>query len=176
MNFKNKKGVTLIELIIAMALSIMLIIPVMIIFITANTTLFSSGKLSTAQTIANLASDKIKRELSFASNAVITNTITLQSDKYYIFVQGGMLYKKSGSTNTDEEIINQSMLNTEGLAIQINFNSPGGKIINAEISILEISTNNIIYKLNKSIFFQNMPDGVTIANSTGSIAEYSKPS
>lgn len=149
---RRKKGVTLIELIVALAILGIVIIGVSSFIMFSNKTFNISEKQSDAQFNVRFASESITKELRVADTIeILDNTpAEFESDKKYIYVEGNSIklfmggYKKiilKGSSNFTP-------------TLTFKKKSGNGKVLNFTIDGLE---ENQKFKIDSDILILNMP-------------------
>jgi prepilin-type N-terminal cleavage/methylation domain-containing protein len=177
----NKKGTTLIELIIALAIMTLLFAPIISIIITVNRTFYTTGKLSIAQSYTNMAISIIKRELSSANTINLIDSVGTTSEKKYLYVNNGIIYIRTiGNTPQDKDVLRKPDLDGENMSCSLVFTSSGAKAINVDISINDKTTNDVIFKTSTIVYLQNTPYGLLVPPTAGqdiiaSVAEYTFP-
>lgn len=182
MKFKNKKGTTLIELIIALAIMTLLFVPIISILISVNKTFYTTGKLSIAQSYTNMAISIIKRELSSANTISLIDSVGTASGKKYLYVSSGIIYIRTiGNNPQDKDVLRKPDLDGENMSCSLVFTSSGDKAINVAISINDKTTNEVIFKTSTIVYLQNTPYGLLVPPTAGqnivaSVAEYTQPS
>ena len=173
----GKRGFTLIELIVAIAISSIIIIPITAMLVALNTSFSNSERLSTAQTYTNMAMDIVKRELSAATSASLSNDLNTTIGKKYLYTSGGIIYLRTVTdTATDErQILRKPDLNNLHMKCNLSFESNGGKAVSVTVTILDKTSEAVIFKLSSNVYMQNTPYGITVAVSPGSVVEYKLP-
>ncbi len=102
-NMKNQKGVTFIQILIAIVLLSIMVIPVASVFFTSNRNVEKSGALLDATVIIQSVIDTIKTDRFIFDNK--GKTIDFPNEKYPdITIEKGFLekYKASGKINIEE--------------------------------------------------------------------------
>jgi prepilin-type N-terminal cleavage/methylation domain-containing protein len=172
----GKHGFTLIELIVAIAISSIIIIPITTMLVALNTTFSASERLSTAQAYSNMAMVIVTRELSTATSSSLSNVLTSTIGKKYLYTIDGIIYLRTVTDTIDErQILRKPDLNNLNMKCNLSFESNGGKSVSVTITILDKTSGSIIFKLSSIVFMQNTPYGITVAVSPGSVVEYSVP-
>lgn len=181
MKVNNKRGTTLIELIIALAIMTLLFVPLITMLITVNKTFFSTGKLSIAQAYTNFAVSAIKKELSSANTISLIDSVGTANGKKYLFINTGVIYIRTiGNTPQDKDILRKPDLDGENMSCSLVFTSSGDKAVNISITIKDKTTNDIIFKTSTIVYLQNTPYGLLVPPTAGqnivaSVAEYTVP-
>ncbi len=173
MKNKKKRGFTIAELIVAIAIVAIIGIPIFTVFLTSFNSFNLTSRASTAQSYASIALNYIINEISYAEYTTILTDYSPESGYNYIYVNNGVIYCDKDSVIS--EILREDMLDKENMTSAISFSSNGGKIIIVEIFIRDKTTNEAIFEIDKEIFVQNIPPGMTIGFSPGTVVEYTMP-
>lgn len=183
----KKQGVTLIELIVAIAISSIIIVPITSLLISISTIYKASERLSTAQAYSNLAMDVVKRELSTAisgnvssdTSDIVLNPQNPKSKKRLYTNSDGVIILNTKTTisNTNIQVLKKPDLDGLNMKCNLTFQTDNNKSVTVNVIILDKATNTVIYKLTSIVFSQNTPNGFAFPPSKfGTVVIYEYPS
>lgn len=165
---RRNKGVTLIELIVALAILGIVIIGISSFIIFNNKTFNISEKQSDAQFNVRSASESITKELRVADTIEILDSTPaeFESDKKYIYVEGNSIKLFMGGCK--KKILNGSSNFTPTLTFKKK--SENGKVLNFTIDGLE---GNQKFTIDSDILILNMPaPNSVLGKGSGSVVAF----
>jgi len=111
----SKKGMTLVEIVVVMALLAIILTAAAVIFIPALKSTNQTNEIASARAVADTTIDYIKDQVIYADPVEVTGSAGSEADIYYLYIdENGHLVKKSGGTAT--EVFNQGFYS--GLELQ----------------------------------------------------------
>lgn len=164
---KNKKGFTLIELVVVLALLTMLsgiLTGIMMSVFKVNNT---STDLSFAQIKAQYTLERIVDQIKYASAVDIQSGLpgTFGEDTYYLSAESGFIKAKSSSTDA---ILSPDPIDPD-FAYSVTFAKENAKVVAIDVSVWK--NGSIIYSAQSSVFVNNLSlNNITGAASGNCIA------
>lgn len=150
---KQKKGFTLVELIITLAIASAIMISFIMLFQNASNLSFSSNQLATAQNFAKQKSDFIANTLRYANTAQLSKTTpnTLGITNNYLYLKNGKVYI-SYFGDPEEEIYNTS--DYPKYRFDFKLTKTGSDLMQFELFVFYEGKE--IYRTKSEIFMENL--------------------
>lgn len=169
---KGKRGVTLLELMVAMGLSSIILLVLLAVMGSVYVSNSTAATLSRAQSIAQITLVQLEQRLRYADAVDVDLTLPdpLNENHGYYYVSGGRLIEKSLG---GAEMALGPLSGFEGFTCDASFSK-----VNAEIGdkVLEVSLaiykgGDKIYSISQRIYVNNLTQGIT-GKSAGSVLTF----
>ena len=147
---KAKKGFTLIELVVVMALVGIVGLGISLIFVSANDSVVTLGQQTDVQVKTNYAMETVQKYLKYAKGLAIHETAddAKESGKTYLYSLGGRIYLQEGK-NTAEDMFSEEFY--EGYYAELTVGAIRQDIVKVPVALTNKNDLSVAYSLETDV-------------------------
>jgi prepilin-type N-terminal cleavage/methylation domain-containing protein len=184
---KSKKAMSLVEVVVAMAISVILLTSVVYIFTLGLNIYNKASQTYDAHTLALFTQQKIEAEVSYAGSMQIDGaepSAFAGSNNECLYVSNGRLADAvpNGAGGLKDQYVYLSGAYT-GLNCSIKYNLSSSMVLDVTIAVYKGSVTNVLYTTHTDIMINNLDPGLgvqgivdTTGGAGGAAVEFTIPS